>query len=372
MRKHPPLTSLRVGMKATHSGKEFTATGRQVMRQVEEGVNYDWEEWVLVAPDGDVMYLEFDEGKWKLSRPCVPNNRPSLQQLERCTAGSSYPVQGTGALVTAVGKYRPIYSEGEFPYDLNPREVRYVDAAHLNQFHSAEWAGNEVEFYQGQFINQRQVLTMFSLYQELLALDKRETVLRSRQWFGALCLVLSFAMLVLWMASLGSGSIPSNGVHTARLAAAAGEGVRFGPIPLQSAGRVHRLEITGYMSEESNWVQAIVEDEQQLELFAAERDMWDETGYDSDGRWHESDLHASRDFVIHKPGNYYVHLYAESDTRPITSSQASATLQLKERVLHTRYLAIYGILSAILGLGFLIAGSPTTVQNLATSAKSSD
>ncbi len=367
MRRYPPLSPLRVGMKATYQGKEFTASGRQVMRQVEEGVNYDWEEWVLVAPDGDVAYLEFDEGKWKLSRPCVPNSRPGLKELECCTVGSPYPVKGAGALVTAVGKYRAVHSEGEFPFDVNSREVRYVDAAHLKHFYSAEWTGNEIEFYQGQFIDARQVLTMFSLYRELQALDQRELELRSRRWFGALCLGLSFAMLILWMVSLGSGSIASNGVHHAPLSAAVGNGARFGPIPLKSAGRVHRLEIAGSMQQESHWVQAIVEDEQQLELFAAERDMWDETGYDSDGAWHESDLHASRDFVIHKPGNYYVHLYAEPDTRPITGSFASATVQVKERVLHTTYLAIYGILAGILGLGFLIAGSPTTV-----SAKSSD
>jgi len=34
--------------------------------------------------------------------------------------------------------------------------------------------------------------------------------------------------------------------------------------------------------------------------------MWDESGTDSDGAWHESDLNTSTSFVLVKPGNYFV------------------------------------------------------------------
>lgn len=371
-RRFPHATPLRLGMKATFEGKEFEATGRQVMVEHSEGEVYSWEEWVLIAEDGDLVYLEYDEGKWKVSRPYTPEQPVGPGVLQGMSPGSVLPVDG-GALVTDAGSYEVVHAEGEFPYVIVPgRKLGYVDATRLQDFYSVEWTEDSIEYYRGRFLDERTLYTIFGLRDLLQALDARERVLRGRRVFGAVCLALSLVALVFWGASFSSGRVVRNGTGTVELARAQGEGVRFGPIPLSAVNRVHRLEVSGRMREESNWVQAILEDENEVELFSSERDMWDESGRDSDGYWHESDLHASTDFVLKKPGNYYVRVYAEPEPGRQPGPGTSASFWIKEGVLTPLPLGLFGFTALLLGAGFLIAGSPSTVQKLREAAESSD
>jgi hypothetical protein len=361
-RSFPPATPLQLGMKATYGGEEYEATGRQVMRQQEEGVTYTWEEWVLISPDGDLLYLEFDEGKWKIMRPFVPEQPLGPDELARLVPGAMIPVPGGSAMVQDTGFYRLVHAEGEFPYIVAPgRQLGFLDATRGGDVFAIEWTGESVEFYRGRYVDVRQVYVMFNLHALVEALDRGERLLKQRRRFGGVCVGLSVLTLFVWLASLGSGTVAPGGLGTVDLAQAAGpEGVRLGPVDLTAADRVHRLEVTGRMVGSSNWVQAVLEDETEQELLSAERDMWDESGYDSDGPWHESDLHASSDFVVRKPGRYYIRVYAEPE--PGSVANGSASFVLRQRVLYPFYLGLYGLLTLFLGLGFLVAGSPATVQ----------
>lgn len=371
-RRFPPQTPLRLGMKANWEGKEWEAAGRQVMVERDDEGTYTWEEWVLIAPDGDLLYLEFDEGKWKYSRPFVPDQPLGPDQLQRLGPGATVPFDG-GAMVTDAGRCQLAHAEGEFPYMVFPDRTKgYLDATRFTQFYSVEWDEDAVEFYKGRFLDERQVFSMFGMREQLSALDVRDRVLKARKTFGGLLLGLSLLSLVIWIYSLGSGKLVPNGSGTVELGQATGEGFRFGPIPLKAVNTVHRLEISGSMREESNWVQAIIEDENELELFSSERDMWDESGVDSDGSWHESDLHASTDFVLKKAGNYFVRIYAEPEPGRIPSPGTTATFRLKERAVYPTYLGVFGFSALVLGIGFLLAGSPSTIQKMKESASSDD
>lgn len=370
-RKYPNNTPLQLGMKAEFEGRKYELTGRQVMRQVDTDGVYLWEEFVLIAPDGDLLYLEFDEGKWKCSRPFTPDTPLGPDQLRHFSEGSLVPMEKQGAMVSAKGRYHVAHAEGEFPFVVVPnREVTYLDAAHLTRFYSVEWTEDSVEYYRGRFLEQRMVYTMFDLRDKLQELDSRERVLASRRRFGGVCLTTSILVLILWAYSFSSGHRAPNAVGSVDLSRVGTEGVRFGPIPLKAVDRVHRLEIHGSMRETSFWVQAILEDENKQELFAAQRDMWDESGHDSDGYWHESSLHGSTYFVLKKPGNYYVRMYSERDGA--VGRSGSARFELKQEALYPTYLGVFGFTALILGFGFLLAGSPSTVQSIKESASSDD
>jgi len=359
-------------MKANYGGKEYEASGRQVMLQSDHEGAYIWEEWVLIAPDGDLLYLEFDEGKWKLSRGFVPAQPLGPDQLRLFHPGSALPIGERGALVTDVGTSRVVHAEGEFPFVTVPdRVVGFLDAAWQDRFYSVEWTEDAVECYEGRFLDARQVYVMFGLHRLVTEADRRQRVLASRKAFGAITMGLAVLSFAGWIFALSSGKPVARGTGRVNLAEAGGEGKRFGPIALAGAGRVYRLQLSGSMREESNWVQAILEDEQEQELFSSERDMWDESGYD-DGPWHESDLNASRDFVVKKPGNYYVRLFSEPEPGRLPSGSSSASFVLKEHAVHAPYFGYFGIFAFILGLGFVMAGSPGTVQKLRESAQSDD
>src|SRR3712207_7789962 len=69
MIRRPPRSTLfpYTTLFRSYHGREYEVTGRLVYSMEEEGVTYTWDEWQLVAADGDVLYLEHDEGKWKRS-----------------------------------------------------------------------------------------------------------------------------------------------------------------------------------------------------------------------------------------------------------------------------------------------------------------
>jgi hypothetical protein len=102
------------------------------------------------------------------------------------------------------------------------------------------------------------------------------------------------------------------------------------------------------------------------EFFNAQGDFWDESGTDSDGYWHESDLSSSTDFVVTKPGEYYVRLYAERDT-PGTSTQ-TAGYRLYSGVVYPWWLLVYGICAIVISVIFFIAANPEGAKAMAAAA----
>lgn len=372
-RAFPTGTPVRLGMKAQWEGREYEVTGRQVLRAQEEGEIYQWEEWILIAPDGDVAYLEFDEGKWKLSRPFVPETPVGPQFLGAAGVGDTMSLDGSRVMITDSGLSVVAHVEGEFPWlTYQGKNVRYVDAGFGNQFCSVEWTEDEIEYYRGRYLDQRQVFSVLNLHEELAALDRREAALRSRRSFGGICVAAGVAALILWVVALGGGRPVAGGSGTILANQAVGEeGVRY-PVRLTAVGRVHRIEVRGSMREQSVWLGAVLEDADSGELVSVDRDMWDESGTDSDGYWHESDLHASTDFVLRKPGDYYVRLYAEPEPGRSLGSDVTASFSIKEGVLYPVYPALLGFGLVIAGTGFLLAASPGTRARIQSALESDD
>jgi hypothetical protein len=79
-----------------------------------------------------------------------------------------------------------------------------------------------------------------------------------------------------------------------------------------------------------------------VECYSFSGDFWDEEGSDDEGKWHESDLSSDDDFVIEKPGRYYVYLeLASQKPRPVSSVSVRI-----ERVKSYRYYIIIMVVLA--------------------------
>lgn len=364
-RMFPSTTPLRLGMKGQYRGREYELTGRMVLRQTADDTVYTWEEWTMVAPDGHLMYLEFDEGKWKLSEPFVPQYPLDAAMLASCVSGRSLNLEGIPALVNDTGTMQVVHAEGEFPWLVFiGRPAQFIDATSGNLFYSIEQSADAVEYYKGQFVDERQVFTIFGQTDLLRKLDVREKVLRGRRSFGVALLGASILAFFIWCFSMADGGKLVPGASgTVRLNTVGDDGVRFGPFALNTVDRVYRLEIEGQMREQSNWVGAVLEDEAEQELIPVDRDMWDESGYDSDGGWHESDLGGSTNFVLKKPGNYYIRLYAEPEPGHKPDDSVVASFRLREKVWYPNYLGYYMLCTLLFGLGFVMAGAPSQVKS---------
>lgn len=351
----PHRAFIRPGMKARIGGKEFVAVGRIGYTQREEGKTYAWEEWVLLDPDGDARYLEYDEGKWTLSGPFTPREAPSAVKLSGATEGNGFRIDGALATVKDAGDCQVSGVEGEIPWPVAAgQSLHFVDLEAGSAFYSAELDGGEIEWFRGQRLDDRAVFTLFDQRELLAALDRREAALRSRRRFGLWCLLAALAALLGWGMAGANGKTVASG--SASLAEIGPTGKRFGPYFLNAPGRVYRLRVSSNLSQAAAWVQAVIEDDVG-ELLDTSGELWDESGSDEDGPWHEYSLQAQSDFRLDRPGSVYVRLFVEPEAAA-GSGSATVTFAVEQGVLHPTYLAGFGGSVLALGAIFLIAGAP--------------
>jgi hypothetical protein len=364
-RQYPNLTPLRLGMKAMLRGQEYELIGRMVLTTQEEGTTYQWDEFELISADGDVLWLEYDEGQWKLMEPFVPAQPIGPQEIAQLSEGSSLPLEGVNATITDIGRAEVRFVEGELTFAATVGDTRgYADASYFNQLYVVEWGEEEIEFYRGQPLTERELFLSFGLREQLAALDVQDRKRRSQQVFAALCLGLSLISFIAFGIALSSGRVIRE--ESVAIASVPQEGFRFGPVTLNPHARIYRLVIHGSMREASAWVAGVLAGADGRELLGTQRTFWDESGHDSDGYWHESDLRAQSDFVITKPGSYRIHLYAERDNP--TGSYGAAGYRLLGGAIYPTYFLTYAILTLILAVIFFCIGNRATLKKMAESS----
>lgn len=373
-RKYPNPTPLRLGMKGRFRGREYELIGRIVLGMREEGQEYRWDEFELLSEDGDVLWLEFDEGEWRLMESFVPLTPIGPEQIAALTPGASVALDQTHVTVQEKNQSTIRFIEGELTFAARVGDRRnYMDASAFNRRYVVEWTEDEIEFYRGRPLSHRDVLVAFNLRDELRALEHREKGQRSKKLFAAVCLGVSLLSFVGWGMSALSGRLISR--HSTVVSSAMGsEGVRFGPITLDPALYVHRLVIRGDLREASAWVAGVMEAADGSELLGTQHDFWDESGtwYEEgqSGTWHEYDLRAHTDFLVKDRGPYYIRLYAEPDT-PTTASQVIG-YELYGGILYPTYFVWYAFITLALAILFFCLGSPETMKKIAEAAQSDD
>jgi hypothetical protein len=272
-------------------------------------------------------------------------------------------VAGRAGQVTDAGVCRVSGIEGEIPWEVDTGDtLRYAEVSVPGYADlSAEYdpSTGEVEWYRGRKLDEASVAGMFGRNDIKEEAERKENVQTDRRRFGCLTSLIAFFALFGGCA-FSSGPVVGQDGAVASQIAAADEGKRFGPYMLNKVDRVHRLEVSTSLTQSSVWVQAVLEDAEGG-VVDAERELWDESGVDSDGSWHESDLNASRNFRLAKPGPYYVRLQAEPDA---SSAGANINFRLQEIGVNSGPLVTFGVIGLILGTVFWLAGAPSARQKL--------
>ncbi|HEX8551779.1 MAG TPA: DUF4178 domain-containing protein [Abditibacteriaceae bacterium] len=356
---YPNTTVVKPGMKGRFFGRNYDVRGRVVKGVVEEGVTYPWHEFQLVAPDGDEAWLAYDGGVWTWMKPFLPRNPIGPQQLVDKRAGSWLTLEDKMATVTQNSNAKILLAEGGLSFRAEKGDrTDYLDANSGKTLYSVEWRADEIEFFRGQTLAEREVLEAFDLHSELRALDAVQRGSRSRNTFAFVCLACAFIASFMW---LGSGPETGTTIHSgqAPITSIGAKGVRFGPFSLDPSRRVHTLQVFGTMTQASAWVQGVVESAQGDEVLEAQGDFWDESGYD-DGPWHEWKLSNYSYFVADTPGPYYIRLYAERDTP--NGAFGNAGYVLRSGVVYPNYLGWFAFSAFSLSLLFFYLANKTTLK----------
>ncbi len=353
---------IRIGMKAKLGGREYVAVGRLLFRDSE---GYAWEEWVLLSQDGDAQYLEFDEGKWSLTR-YWPEGSQSVR-VGDYTEGQPVTLGGKTYIVTSVGMMRVAGVEGEIPWRVSVGESSpYADFGSGDTIFSVEQASDGIEWFRGRRLDAAEVYTLFDLKEEVREEMQKEVVQTDRRRFG--CLWLNLSLLAFFLCAIAS-STNGKQVFSAQLTAdqVADEGSLVGPFPLKHIEFPHRLSLaSGGLSQTSVWVQGVLEDAGGA-VFEAEQEFWDETGYD-DGPWHEWVTDANTDFRLAKAGDFRVRVYADPEA---AATSVPIMVRVYEDVRHATPLAWFGGIGLVLGTCFWLSGAPGARKSFAEAMQDS-
>ncbi|WP_120498152.1 hypothetical protein [Kiloniella sp. EL199] len=105
----------------------------------------------------------------------------------------------------------------------------------------------------------------------------------------------------------------------------------IGPLEVTSDYTVYNIDVQGYL-EDKSWLylELVLQNSQKEYLFSFGKELWRESGYDSDGAWSESESHFSQKITIPKKGTYFLAITGGSSTNRgsmkvnITEQAASA------------------------------------------------
>jgi hypothetical protein len=147
-------TPLQVGMSGALFGKSYRVAGRVVLGTEQDGQTYYWNEFNLIAADGETATLVFEPtehgGEWRLFILFEPENPITAADAATKRVGDPLNLEGTDVRVTLVSRSRIYHIEGEAPEGEEVGDVaQYFNAEAGNTMIVVSWTGDEVECYRG-------------------------------------------------------------------------------------------------------------------------------------------------------------------------------------------------------------------------------
>ena len=106
-----------------------------------------------------------------------------------------------------------------------------------------------------------------------------------------------------------------NGGQTKSYSGAIRQGQLFGPIKIEkNKPKIYIIKSSFYGNNSSTYITGEVLDENKDTLYEFGKDLWHESGYDSEGYWSESDRNMQVKLTFSEPGTYYIQMGEEVGT----------------------------------------------------------
>jgi hypothetical protein len=120
----------------------------------------------------------------------------------------------------------------------------------------------------------------------------------------------------------------------------------IGPISVQKYREVYSITISSNLPVNSwTFVVGEVLDAEKDYLFSFGKELWHETGYDSDGAWRETDNSYSMKVTFPQPGQYYLNIKTEGSYNP-DAIRITISKRYGSSIPHT----VFGIITLLIGL----------------------
>jgi hypothetical protein len=359
-----------LGTRGTWLGTKWEAIGFQTRGVEEEGVVYEWEEYLLFNPYAGFRYLTCYQGHWNWVTP--------VESLpERRAVGSRPAVYFESNLYRhfSGAEAKTVFVLGEFPWRVKVGDtVVDDDFVHPPFVLSSETTDDEVTWSLGQYTDGAEIWKAFGLAGS--APRPIGIYLNQPSPFqgkvGGTWGIFGLMLIFLCVIGIGFAILSRNETvldeHYKYSTGDRGE-PSFVTKPFEVTGRTSNAELTISTNLINNWAYfnlALI-NETTGDAFDFGREVSYYSGYDSDGSWSEGSQSSSATIPHVPPGRYYLRVEPEMEgseqppAKPATapapaSSPSSGTRRLIPVKANTVYYEIV-LKHDVPGFGwFLLAG----------------
>ena len=183
-KQHDSAFGIIPGMKGTlPDGRAAEVVGRLRFEDSDYEDTWHWDEWLLLAANGEYLWLQENDGRFDLMARFDPADPPDLEDVRN---QEWLEIDGVSYRSRERGNPRIVALQGELTWKATVGDrVEFVDA-HGNKGHSVsiEWTDDEVEFFKAERISQKQAYKACGL-DALIAVDEGLPQLRDEAGAGA-------------------------------------------------------------------------------------------------------------------------------------------------------------------------------------------
>ncbi|MEO0562939.1 MAG: DUF4178 domain-containing protein [Chloroflexota bacterium] len=350
-RKLPrPPVPVELGKQISIEGTQYMVLGRVMYRGWDDEDSWQWNEWMLGAPDGRMMWLSYDEKGFGLFTKKRFRGEFDVQSSFSLNLGEEnvpirerYPAKIVGA-------------EGELTWRPEAGDRLYMaEGARGGKRYSVQKTNEELEVYSGRGVSEMEIAKSFGDEKWIARVERRERNSENRKLIGGLCILFAFAAIAaaIMLSALGDAIVQD---QTIRLTT---EGATI-PINFERTGRASavRMELRGAIPVNTFVdvdVNMIAPDGTESYLFS--QSFWHETGVDEDGRWVENDYRGSGMFVPLTTGPHQLQVVVDSSTVP---DDVSANITIRRGVIVVQWFVGYAIIIGIIGVLFYMSAPTKT------------
>lgn len=342
-RKIPPSPiPLALGDKGTVAGVEYVVLGRVMYRGRDDEETFSWNEWLLGASDGRMLWLSLDENGFALFQKLRFRSQFDARMSTALDLG-----EGKKAFIHERYPAQVVAAEGELTWRAMPGENVFMAEGAANGLkYSIQQTPQELEVHEGRPVTAKALAIAFNKPQWAKQLESAGNAANTYITVAALCIAAAIAAVFFAVIAANSGTEdPSRTVELSSSSLTDTFTINFDSARPVIVG----LELVGGSLPENTFIDLdvgiVAPDGEEYDLF--EQEIWHETGYDEDGAWRESQYSVSEMFVPTTTGEHTMMISYDG------SVMRNLTLKVTVRRDHIMplWFIIYAVIAGLMGIG---------------------
>lgn len=341
-RKLPnPPKPIEIGATITIEDTSYFVMGRVVYMGWDDEDRWQWNEWLVGADDGRLLWLSYDEKGFSIYK------KERFREPFNARQDRTITLKGKTLMVKERYPARIIGAEGELTWRAKEDERLYVaeGAQHGIRF-SVQQTDEEIEVYTGRGVSELDIAQSFNDERWIKQVKRR--IQRGDNMRLAAGLAILFAIAALSMALMTSAIGERVEERTVPLR----ESAEYIPLEFNRAERpaVVDMRLTGSLPENTFIdvdVSMFAPDGTETYLFT--KSFWHETGYDEDGFWRETDYNNTGMFVPLQAGSHRLMIQVDDAT---FQGGMEAQVSIRRNIWVAQWFVAYAVV--IGGVGVLL------------------